>query len=326
MIEKLTPEQEKRMYELRDEVIAHVFKWEFHEEETKAFIAYCYEVSSLPVPPMIVVDSPLKAQLIGNILAPVDDYPDLKSLESKSVDELKAMIGTAEQKYISFCWRDFSDWGWVAFYRFFTEIGELKHDKFNKYYELIKKSGVFIWIAFDKAAIIVRSPTKVNLEPQIPGRNVRRLHCTSEPAISFRDGIDYYFVEGKLFKKDLWMRFFGGPKAKGSEVLAIENTEQRTAVIDSYGMEYMLDSLAATVVATERQWSAQHQKYIECQLLEFKYSGRSKIALKMIDHTKLETHIHLIGDNTIKTVTAALAWKYHLTEDQYKALKLKYES
>jgi hypothetical protein len=325
-MDKVTSEEEKAIMALRDEMLDEAFKFKFNEEKMKEFCAFCYKICGLKGPPMIVVDSPEAAQVIGNILLPMAKAPpNFNDYQTKSLDELKKQL-TSKTDYVCFCWRDFSDWGWIAYYEYFTRTGELKNENFNTYARLMKESGIFVWVAMDEAAIIVRPPYYMDLQKRDNNRANDRLHSITRPAMEFRDGMKYYFVNGRPFKPEVWNQFFPGKKALASDILKVSNTEERTAIIDAYGMEYVIDNLKANVLDKQIQYSKQHQCEISCELLEFDYNGRRKIALKMTCPSKLDTHVHLINQPTCKTVDEAFAWKNNMTLEEYKHLKLTYES
>jgi len=326
-MDKITPEEEKSIMALRDEMLKEAFKFQFNEDKLKEFCAFCYKICGLKVPPMIVVDSPEQAQLIGNNLLPMKVAPkNFEELATMNKDKLKEMLGANKTDYVCFCWRDFSDWGWIAYYEYFTRTKELNNENFNTYARLMKESGIFVWVAMDEAAIIVRPPHYMDLQQRDTNRANDRLHSIKRPAMEFRDGMKYYFVNGRPFKPEVWNKFFPGKKALATEIMGIPNTEERTAVIDAYGMEYIIDSLNAKIIDKQIQHSRQHDQDVVCELLEFTYNGRKKIALKMVCHSKLDTHVHIINKPDCKSVDDALAWKYGMTLEQYKNLNIVYES
>ena len=102
------------------------------------------------------------------------------------------------------------DYGWVSFYDFFTRIGVIDFDLFNKFVFFLK-SGVYGMLTFEKVCIVSDMPTRIT-------RNEKnQMHNESEFAIEWADGYGQYWYNGvavtekiiktpeKLTKKD-WMK------------------------------------------------------------------------------------------------------------------------
>jgi len=208
-----TKEEEKEIYTLRDAMLEKAFKFEFNEPKLREFAVYCYKISGKETPPVIIVDSPEKAQLIGNIFLPLETLPtDYQKYETMSTDDLKKELGTKKKEYVSFCWRDFSDISWVAYYSYkyskqkhFSLKEQEQYNKFLEYKQLLIDSGMFVWIALEGVAIIVRPPFYMDLERVDPNnRGDDRVHSSTRPALKFRDGREYYFLHGKAKTKEQW--------------------------------------------------------------------------------------------------------------------------
>ena len=84
---------------------------------------------------------------------------------------------------------DVSDYGWVSFYDYFTEIGILENSSFNNFRDLLK-SGYFTMIQMRNACFVVRNPKFINLENN-------QMHSLKGNAIEFNDGWGMNFIQGR---------------------------------------------------------------------------------------------------------------------------------
>src|SRR3990167_9760546 len=63
------------------------------------------------------------------------------------------LCGTKKVFYDFSVYGNIGDYGWVALYDYFTRIGVINHEKFNRFKEFIL-SGLYDMIVFDEAVII----------------------------------------------------------------------------------------------------------------------------------------------------------------------------
>lgn len=119
--------------------------------------------------------------------------PIHEAIKNITASKLEDILGK-NSTYINY-----GDYGWVAFYDFFTRIGVVDHERFNKYLKLIK-SGVFETFEYKNIVFAVRSPVEFRLN------NQGRLHSYDGPAVTNLDGTVYYFIHGVSIKTDLWKK------------------------------------------------------------------------------------------------------------------------
>jgi len=178
MLEKLTKKQEKIMEQTRNEWLKMLFsgKTKFNETEAKKGIKWLYEFSNLKSPKIVIVDSPFSAQ--------------------KKANELNK---TKKKHYEFSVYGNIGDYGWVSFYDFFTKIGILKDNNFEKFKKLLK-SGIYDMIQFDEVCIVCKLPSKIRYIKE-NGKYV--VHSYKKHAIEWEDGFFLNGLKGELSTENL---------------------------------------------------------------------------------------------------------------------------
>ncbi len=219
MTDKLTPEQEKLLTEVRDEWINLALHAgdDIDYAATAKGIVFMYKTVNMPPPmSMHIVDSPAA----------------MKALAKR--------LGASTQNTH---WYGLGFWaGWVAFYDFFQRIGRVKNDDLT---ELIAymRGGAWDTLLFEHAAIVVRRPSFVKKDDR------GRLHSLEGPAVKFRDGYAVYAVggiavEGRIIEKPETITV--------DEIEKCNNAELKRVLIDRYGIgRYLEDSGAKKVSEDE---------------------------------------------------------------------------
>ena len=128
-----------------------------------------------------------------------------------------------------------SNYGWVSFYDFFEKIKVIDNFNFKRYKNLIK-SGVFNAYEYENYVFAIQPP--ICLEINESGR----LHSTSTAAVKFKDGSQYYFINGRpipswvIEKKDTITK---------EMFISETNTDIRGAIYEVFGQKGMIDLLGA---------------------------------------------------------------------------------
>ena len=89
------------------------------------------------------------------------------------------------------------DYGWVAFYDYFTRIGALNNEKFNKFQSLIE-SGVYDMLQYENLCIVCSLPIYISRNQE------GRLHNLEEAAIRFKDGYEQHYIQGVFISHELF--------------------------------------------------------------------------------------------------------------------------
>ena len=151
-------------------------------------------------------------------------------------DSVWASIGDSVNEYSSYI--DLSNYGWVSFYDFFEKINLLDNFNFKQYKKLIR-SNVFNAYEYENYVFAIQPP--VYIETNLAGR----LHSTTQAAVQFRDGSEYYFINGRSIPA--WIV---NDKSSITKERFMKETDAdiKGAIYESIGQQGMLDLLGAKVV------------------------------------------------------------------------------
>jgi 6-pyruvoyl-tetrahydropterin synthase len=136
-------------------------------------------------------------------------------VENQVRNQVKNQVRNQEIEYISFSsYGNISDYNWISFYDFFTQIGVINHSGFKEFKNILL-SGIYDMIQLEGFCIVSALPTK------IIRNNSGRLHNTKGAAIEFADGYKQYYINGKsmpewIFDQEITKDMF--LKEKNSEI------------------------------------------------------------------------------------------------------------
>lgn len=220
MLTELTEGQKKMMVEIKDEYIQ---KFNTYKKiDVKActeYVHWLYTLSKLEVPEVVVVSSPLAAQYYVNGIKFEGDINNVKL--TKKLDY---------QEFASY--GNYSDYGWVAYYDFFTRIGVINNELFNRFKDLID-IGIYDMIQLNELCVVSELPTKI----QKRGRN---LHGQSSPAIEFADGFKLWYWNGIRVNQQLIEK----PETiTRADILAQNNAEIRRCYMEKLTAKTYYDIL-----------------------------------------------------------------------------------
>ena len=153
--------------------------------------------------------------------------------------EIQNMVPDIELKYNDFSlYGNVSDYSWVAFYDFFTEINVLKNDDYNNFRDLMD-NDIYDMIQFDKLCIVCRKPTKISR-----GLN-NALHCEIAPAIAWEDGFKLFYWNGISVPEKLIMHPDSITK---EEIMNVTNAEQKRCYMEKIGAKNYYEKAYGGVV------------------------------------------------------------------------------
>ena len=241
-IEQLTSEQEAKMIEVRNFWLDFIFscKNTLNKEQAKEGINFIYKLTNLSSPEIIYVDSPLGCIFMQYILRNLDNVGD------NVRDNVWANVGNNvgnnvwinvggnvggndEDNYKFSSYGNISDYGWIAFYDFFTQIGVINNDNFNKFKKLLL-SGVYDMIQLENICIVCGLPDRIN-------RDVNgRLHSESNSAIHFLDGYEQYYWHGISVPSE-WIR--NKLSITKDTIINEKNAEKRRCLQEILGNEFI---------------------------------------------------------------------------------------
>ena len=145
-------------------------------------------------------------------------------------------VGDSVNEYSSYI--DLSNYGWASFYDFFEKINLLDNFNFKQYKKLIR-SNVFNAYEYENYVFAIQPP--VYIETNLAGR----LHSTTQAAVQFRDGSEYYFINGRSIPA--WIVNDKSSITK-EQFMKETDADIKGAIYESIGQQGMLDLLGAKVV------------------------------------------------------------------------------
>ena len=132
----------------------------------------------------------------------------------------------------------------ASFYREVLHLNSPQLDTWDRaqaYEDLL--SGGQAWLHKDYA-ICCEPPTRIERE-EPRGDAVRRLHCTTGPAIQWADGVSIWFVRGVQVPREV----VEDPRSIPVErILTERNAEVRRVMIEQYGAAALLKAAGATTI------------------------------------------------------------------------------
>jgi uncharacterized protein DUF6745 len=207
--------------------------------------------------------------------------------------------------------------GYLSFFDYFRRIGVINDDKnFNMFRDMIR-AGIWAPCYYEHRVLVCRLPTKVSKDEQ------GRLHCITGPAVQWRDGLDQYFLHGVDFgqnlhndmsEPELWKNVVS-KNLSFKEIVEISNIEQRYAVLKLYGAEKLLQEAGAQRIDKSKRGN-------ELYKIENLILGRALKLLKYKDPSTDRIYVSFVPYQYEKA-DAAMAWKFQLSEGEYKLLKIE---
>lgn len=278
-MEALTPQQEEKMIEIRDYWLDFIFscKNSIDKEKAEQAINWLYEFCGNKKPTIIYVSSPMACQYVANILKDnnctddiikhniinnltikisndvnknVWDNIQINNIDNNNIELINVIKDNIKKnkknkkelnyEYVS-DYGNIGDYGWVAFYDFFTEIGILKNENFNNFKKLLL-SGIYDMIQLEDICIVSDMPVRIS-------RNARNLlHCEDKSAIEFKDGYKEWYWNGVSVPQKL----IETPElVTKEEILNEENAEVRRCYMEKLGAERYYDILGGVVLIDE---------------------------------------------------------------------------
>lgn len=219
ILESLTPAQERLLDEVASEYIADISMTRKPDNKViNRWLKVAYGLLDAKVPERVeICASPFAALKLANELDPAG-------------------------KHTTTDYTGFGDGGWLSFYDYFHRIGVLKDDEVTDLLALVEFRKV-AWdtILFDGCAIVVARPIAIRTDDE------GQLHAAGAPCIEWSDGEKDFSWHG------MWVpeRIVMDPRSYTlAEYTAISNTEERRALAESAGWNWLADLLGAKVTSS----------------------------------------------------------------------------
>ena len=248
-LESLTPEQEAKMFEVRDFWLDYInsCKNSTDREQVKIGVDWLYKLAGKEAPVVIYIQSPIGCQLA---VAYLKEFFKLMQEDKKLLSNVRSNVrsnvlsnvlsnvGSNVPEYESFCsYGSIGDYGWVSFYDFFTQIGVVNNKDFNSFKHILT-SGVYDMIQLEGFCIVCDMPSTLL-------RNAtQQLHSVDTMAISFKDGYGQYYINGRSIP-DKYFHSISDKSFTMEDFINESNEEVKSVCIammqEKYGDEYLVD-------------------------------------------------------------------------------------
>jgi len=247
------------------------------------------------------------------------DKPEVEILPSPNACHLAAEKIVGNFVHPGMC-GDIGD-TWMSYYDFFCGEEDIKiSQSIRNYVSAFKKSMTFYTIQLEKICFVSRYPTRISWDEEGSGL----VSDAEKPAVQFEDGYSTYIVDGIPFDEELWKRSFAS-KMPARDIIGIDNVEQRTVVINHYGLTYLMDDLDAKVIDEVEYLSKIDGEPCNYCLISYNLNplmSRSRTerverkAVQVEDHTthKIAT---LLVPVEMETCMEAIAWTFGMERDEY---------
>ena len=341
MINELNEEQIKLMEVVKQEWIDRLDSCPHpNHEAIISGVRWLYSFCKLKDPLVVIVQSPLGAQIAANMLcadqvsaqvhAQVSDqvhaqvYAQVSDqvrdqvrdqVSAQVYDQVHAQVYAQVSAQVHdqvqyFCFSTYGniwDFGWLSFYDFFARVG-IKHKvKAFAAFRTLMQSGLYDMIQLDGACIVSEMPTEIHRD------NRGRLHNVEGPAIKFGDGYEMYSLFGVRLDKEIHAKICSGSMCI-KDIFAIENIEQRMVALKMRGAEKILEESKAQLLDSSARGN---QLYIlkevfsvPAYFLKYKDPSTDRVYVSGIDP---EIGIDANADK-------AMAWKFNLNAEEYSQL------
>ena len=317
MINELNEEQIKLMEVVKQEWIDRLDSCPHpNHEAIISGVRWLYSFCKLKDPLVVIVQSPLGAQIAANMLCADQVSAQVHAQVSAQVsDQVHAQVYAQVSAQVHdqvqyFCFSTYGniwDFGWLSFYDFFARIG-IKHKvKAFAAFRTLMQSGLYDMIQLDGACIVSEMPTEIHRD------NRGRLHNVEGPAIKFGDGYEMYSLFGVRLDKEIHAKICSGSMCI-KDIFAIENIEQRMVALKMRGAEKILEESKAQLLDSSARGN---QLYIlkevfsvPAYFLKYKDPSTDRVYVSGIDP---EIGIDANADK-------AMAWKFNLNAEEYSQL------
>lgn len=238
-IENLTKEQESIMTIVRDKWINRFNSIpKINNQKAIEFVEFIYEISKLKKPEIIFMPSPMAAQKY------------LSLCKNKSTIE-----------YESFAWYgNIGDYGWISFYDYFTKIGILNNEIFNKYSELLFESAIYDLMLYENACIVIEMPIKIKRN------STQELHEISDMAIKWSDNYGQHYINGRHIPEKYFLAISENIFTM-KDFINENNEEYKSSCIalmqETYGDEYLVNFFRQNLKETDTYVDKKDHQFLE---------------------------------------------------------------
>jgi hypothetical protein len=313
----LTAEQEAKIPEFRKKWIdiGHDTS-ESNRAAAELAMAKCYESASLPVPRTVIwfksfasgavaaaylsksgitANTPNLVENCNEAARRFIDGERQISIGGVTISEsdVQSMLETA-------CYGQ-HDASWLGFYNFFEEQVGVDAAPLHGLMEMARHGSW--WWPFDEAVILTEKPCDIRLDDRM------RLHSTTGPSVTYRDGFKVYCYHGIQVTSDI---IENPDSITPARIDGETNAEMRRVLLERFGLERYLKSGGATMIQ-EDSFGKLWKKAVP--------GDDPVVMVEVLNSTPepdgtTKTYLLPVPPET-RTAKAAVAWTFNLEEAEY---------
>ena len=294
MIDKLTPCQEQKIEEYRNEWIEVGLRTKpLDREKVKNLICELYEIFKYKKPEIIFLPSP-----------------------KACVEKAKA-LGSADPKW----WYGNHNCNWVAYFKYFVDVLGFSNENQPLFDNIIGITRECHWmLMYDTTCIVSDHPIEIN-------RNQHGLHADGKAALRYSDGYSLWVLNG--IKVPQYLVETPAGNLDIDFFLKEKNIDVKAEFIKKYGIDRMV-KLGKVIDTYKNYKNKPFWERSEYQLIDMVdvFKGilpKTKFApfLYMKNQTMAGVY-HLEGIHpSCRTIKQALDWQEELDQDNYDTIFIK---
>lgn len=350
-LEKLTPEQEVIMEQVRDEWLDFALGGDISMDEPKMRegINWIYELAGLKRPKVILtVDSPYVAQLAANYMKGIEELckgtssaSTSSALTKKTTVDMTPQVRMVMDQFFTQMQSEIkSELNIDTAGGFFNRLQDFmkgrKLECFDfgyvgigwdagwvSFYDVFTRLGLIDHEQFNKYKDLLKTGVwdcilleDVAIVCRRPGEIKRdaenRLHNLHGPSVKWADGYNSYHLHGMRVEGE-WIE--NPDTIDSKQVLSEQNIELRRALITIMGYERFLKQLSPKVLDTDVDGGGCPRR-----LLEVAQEGDENLMLVEVSDPSTNRQYHLRVPPNVTTCHEAVAWTYSRTKDNYNPL------
>ncbi|MEK6879324.1 MAG: hypothetical protein AABY22_06935, partial [Nanoarchaeota archaeon] len=180
---------------------------------------------------------------------------------------------------------------------------------FEEYLDL-GNSNIDFLITFEGIAFISKPPIFTGWD------NKNRMHCINDYAVYYKDGYGQHYIHGVYFEPKLFDKFFKTKNYTSKEIMILNNTEQKTALIQELGFNSIMGEIKNKKFLDKslKYWNNDKNKPVEYELFEFELSSNLIQRCLKVEWwekgIKRQTVLGIPREKQTETCEGARAWTY----------------
>jgi len=179
------------------------------------------------------LDFQLRSQLYLQL-----DFQLYSQLSSQLESQLHSQLKNSDYNFYT----SYYLYEWAGIYNYGKYIGvEFNGKLLKKFFDILLNLPICVFVG--NAVFVVEKPQCLWVNGELSSQ--------TKPAIGWKDGTGFYFLDGIRFEKDLWQKIVG-KTLPAKEAFKLENSEQRLVALKYLGAAKMIAELGGETFAKDQ--------------------------------------------------------------------------